>query len=73
MVENILEDGINDFFFRHLTTYKEASKYPIGFVGSVAFGFKDVLEQLCQTYDFELGQVLKTPMDGLVKYHGSSE
>jgi N-acetylglucosamine kinase-like BadF-type ATPase len=70
MIENILEDGINDFFFRHLTTYKEAAKYPIGFVGSVAFGFKDVLKQLCQSYDFELGQVLKTPMDGLVKYHG---
>ena len=73
MVENILEDGINDFFFRHLTTYKEAAKYPIGFVGSVAFGFKDVLKQLCQSYDFELGQVLKTPMDGLVKYHVGEE
>lgn len=71
MVENILEDGINDFFFRHLSTYKESWKYPVGFVGSVAYGFKDVLKQLCEWYDFKMGRVIKTPMDGLVKYHRS--
>ena len=70
MVENILEDGINDFFFYHLCKYPEVWKTPVNFVGSVAFGFKDILEQLCQSYQFELGKVLKNPMEGLVKYHG---
>lgn len=69
MVENILEDGINDFFFQHLTRYKEAQQHPVGFVGSVAYGFKDVLKQLCDVYEFKLGKVLRTPMDGLVTYH----
>jgi glucosamine kinase len=69
MVENIIEDGFNDFFFQHLTRYKEAQQYSVGFVGSVAFGFKDVLKQLCERYEFKLGTILKTPMDGLVKYH----
>ena len=69
MIENIIEDGINDFFFTHLCKYKEAWNLPVNFVGSVASGFKDVLQQLCQSYEFELGTVLKNPMQGLVEYH----
>lgn len=69
MIENILEDGLNDFYFQHLCKYSEVWKYPVNFVGSVAYGFKDVLEQLCHAYEFELGTVLKNPMPGLVKYH----
>jgi glucosamine kinase len=72
MIENIIEDGLNDFFFQHLCKYNEVWKYPVSFVGSVAFGFKDVIEQLCSSYEFELGTVLKNPMEGLVKYHGES-
>lgn len=69
MIENIIEDGLNDFFFTHLCKYKEAWNLPVNFVGSVADGFKDVLQQLCQSYEFELGTVLKNPMQGLVEYH----
>ena len=69
MVENIIEDGLNDFFFTHLYKYRESWVYPISFVGSVAYGFKDVLKSLCDTYELELGKVLKQPMDGLVAYH----
>ncbi|MBO9593061.1 MAG: N-acetylglucosamine kinase [Niabella sp.] len=69
MVENIIEDGLNDFFFTHLCKFQEAWKYPISFVGSVAFGFKDVLKELCSSYSFELGKVLQKPMKGLVEYH----
>lgn len=69
MIENIIEDGLNDFFFSHLCKYREAWKLPIHFAGSVAFGFKDVLQHLCSSYEFELGKVLKNPMEGLVTYH----
>lgn len=69
MVENIIEDGFNDFFFTHICKYKESWTLPINFIGSVAFGFKDVLIDMCQSYELELGKVLKQPMDGLIKYH----
>ena len=69
MVENILEDGLNDFFFQHLCKYNESWKYPIHFVGGVSYGFRDVLKELCQSYEFELGRVLKNPMEGLIEYH----
>jgi len=69
MIENILEDGINDFFFQHLCKYAEVWKYPVSFVGSVAHGFKDIIQELCNSYEFELGKIYKNPMEGLVKYH----
>jgi glucosamine kinase len=70
MVENIIEDGLNDFFFQHLCKYAEVWKLPVSFVGSVADGFKDVIAELCRAYEFELGTILKNPMPGLVKFHG---
>lgn len=69
MIENIIEDGLNDFFFQHLNKYNEVWKYPVNFVGSVADGFKDVIQSLCASYEFELGTILKNPMQGLVTYH----
>ena len=71
MIENIIEDGINDFFFTHLCKYNESWKYPIHFVGGVAFAFQDVLKELSRTYEFALGTVLKQPMQGLIRYHKS--
>ena len=69
MIENIIEDSFNDFFFTHICKYKESWTLPIHFTGSVAYGFKDVLKEMCQSYVLELGNVLKQPMDGLIKYH----
>jgi len=69
MVENIIEDGLNDFFFTHLIKFNEIWKMPVHFVGGVAFGFKDVLKELCASYGFEIGKVLKNPMQGLTEYH----
>jgi len=70
MIENIIEDGLNDFFFTHLIKFNEIWKMPVHFVGGVAFGFKDVLQELCNSYGFDLGKVLKNPMQGLIEYHG---
>jgi glucosamine kinase len=69
MIENIIEDGFNDFFFNHIYKYAQSWLMPINFVGSVAFGFKDVLKEMCSTYELQLGTVIKKPMDGLIKYH----
>ncbi len=69
MIENIIEDGLNDFFFNHIYKYGESWKLPIHFIGGVAFGFKDVLQELCDSYELELGRVMQNPMEGLVKYH----
>ncbi|MDQ2753103.1 MAG: N-acetylglucosamine kinase, partial [Bacteroidota bacterium] len=69
MIENILEDGLNDFFFQHLCKFKESWKLPIHFAGGVAFAFQDVLRELCKSYQFEAGTIIKNPMDRLILFH----
>ena len=69
MIENIIEDGLNDFFFNHIYKYRESWSMPINFTGSIAHGFKDVLKDLCNSYELQLGTVIKNPMEGLIKYH----
>lgn len=69
MIENIIEDGLNDFFFTHLRKYSESWLYPIHFTGGIAYGFKDVIKNLCHSYEMEPGVILKQPIDGLIEYH----
>jgi glucosamine kinase len=71
MIENIIEDGLNDFFYTHINKYTESRNLPVHFTGGIAFGFKDVLIQMCNSYQLQPGNILKNPMAGLVKYHSS--
>src|SRR5690606_899871 len=61
MVEDIIEDGIIDFFHQHISGYSESFKYPVHFTGSVAFYFSDVVRRLCEAYKIKTGTILKTP------------
>ncbi len=69
MIENIIEDGLNDFFFNHIYKYGESWKYPIHFIGGVAFEFRDVLQDLAGEYELTIGKIMKNPMEGLAAYH----
>ena len=69
MIENIIEDGINDFFFAHLNKLNESWLYPIHFAGSVAYIFRDVIKQLATAYELEIGTIVKSPMEGLIAFH----
>jgi N-acetylglucosamine kinase-like BadF-type ATPase len=69
MIENIIEDGINDFFFAHINKMNESWIHPIHFVGGIAFAFKDVIKQLALSYEIELGKIIKSPMEGLITFH----
>lgn len=71
MIENIIEDGLNDFFYNHLCKYGEAWKLPIHFVGGVAFAFRDILQELCNGYEFTPGKIIQNPLEGLTEYHKS--
>lgn len=69
MIENIIEDGLNDFFFTHLCKFTESWNHPIHFVGGVAFAFHDIIKELSHSYEFEQGKILKGAMEGLIQYH----
>ena len=69
MVENIIEDCLNDFFHTSILKHRNSWNMPLYFSGSVAFEFQDVLLNLASQYELEIGSIIKSPMDGLIKYY----
>ena len=69
IIENIIEDGFAEFFNMHVCKLRESSSLPVHFTGGIAFGFKDVLAEMCKRYQLQPGNILKNPMEGLIKYH----
>lgn len=69
MIEEIIYQGLNDFFTTHVNRYKQSKKVPVHFTGSIAFGFQDVVRKLCDAYGLRPGTILKNPMEGLIKVH----
>lgn len=54
------------------TERSEAEKSPaVGFVGSIAFVFQDILLQVLEKHDIKCSKILKNPMDGLVDFYRS--
>ena len=49
------------------------NKLSIGFVGSIAWFYKDILLEVIQENKLNAGVILRSPMEGLVKYHGNEE
>ena len=69
MVENILEDAFTAFFTQHIFKYRQSWKGPVHFTGSIAYAFRDVLTDMCQQYELEMGRIVQAPIEALVQYH----
>jgi len=69
MVENMIEDCINDFFNASILKYRQSWKHPLNFVGSVAYEFRDVVQHICNQYELEIGNIIQSPVEGLIQYH----
>lgn len=72
MIENIIEDSFIEFHQKHILKYRESWKYPIHFVGSIAYAFKDVITQLHSLYGLETGKIIKSPIKDLSTYFANN-
>jgi N-acetylglucosamine kinase-like BadF-type ATPase len=69
MIENIIEDGLTDFFNTHIRRFSESWKFPVHFTGGIAFGFKDICAEMCKRFNIQNGNITKNPMEGLISFH----
>jgi N-acetylglucosamine kinase-like BadF-type ATPase len=68
-IYNLVEDCIDDFFQTNVLSYSQSKDYPVHFVGSVAWVFKDIVQKVGNKYHLKLGNIIQKPIDGLLKYH----
>lgn len=60
------------FFRRNICQYPGHETYPINFVGSIAHYFRPVLTEAATAAGCTIGTIIKSPMEGLVKYHSAN-
>lgn len=71
-IYNIVKESFVRFFRNNISSYN-IGKNKIGAVGSVAFYFKNVLQEAAIEQGYNLDKVIKSPMDELLVYHGVKE
>jgi N-acetylglucosamine kinase-like BadF-type ATPase len=67
--QEFLQQNFMEYFERNVTKIPDFRKYSLGFVGSVAYYFHQILLNMASYYGFEQVNILKDPIDGLAKYH----
>jgi len=65
----IVKESFIDFFEYHIKPYHDYKSWPLAAVGSVGYYFRDILEVVSEEYGFKLTDVIKKPVDGLVRFH----
>ena len=62
---------LNSFlaFLRRNVMQYDYKYYPVHFIGSIAYYYKEVLQEAMQQTDLKLGKILQSPMEGLIQYH----
>lgn len=66
-VSQLIQDSFRDFFIGFFKNQKVEE--PLHFVGSIAFHFSEFLNQVANDLNYQLGNIVKSPMDGLVSFH----
>jgi N-acetylglucosamine kinase-like BadF-type ATPase len=66
--QEFVQQNFMEFFERNVLKLPDFNKYPIGFVGSVAFSFSELLRNTAAYYGFSEITILKDPIDGLEKH-----
>lgn len=66
---NLVKSSFNDFFKNLVSHYPNYKSYKLNCIGSVAYNFRNILEEVANEYDMELGKIIRSPIDDLVSYH----
>ena len=72
-VQQIVKDCFREFLLRHVCKYENHEMLPVHFVGSVAWFFKDTLNETLNEMHLHKGVVLRRPIENLCKYHLQTE
>jgi len=69
--QEFVQHNFTEFFERNVMKLPDYSKLTIGFAGSVAYSFSQILSNTASYYGFEHTVIIKDPIDRLEKYHNT--
>ncbi len=69
--KEMIYQGLAKFISIHVWCFNNFREVPVHFVGSVAYYFREVLEEVARNHRFTVGKTEKRPVDPLADYHYS--
>lgn len=69
-VNGLVKYNFRLFIERALGRY-DFKDYPVGVVGGFAYRLKDVFTEVAAPYGIRISNILESPLEGLIKYHGN--
>lgn len=66
---SIVEEAFGTFFSNLVSKYPNYQNYTFNCIGSVAYNFRNVLEDTASQYGMKVGKIIRSPIDDLVDYH----
>lgn len=69
-VRDIVIDNFEDFIRNNILAYGDEFR-TINVVGSIAYHYKEQLTEAASRNGFQIGKIIKSPIEGLIEYHMS--
>lgn len=71
-IKKLLRRGLRKFSRHMIMQFQEEMKFcKVHFVGSIAHFAAKRIHQVAEEFDYEVGKIIRRPIDGLVAYHRS--
>lgn len=67
-MRQLVYDAFKAFFIRNLMKY-DYKNHTTSFSGSVAYSYRDILQEVAHDMDVTISSIAHSPMDGLIIYH----
>jgi hypothetical protein len=67
-IHQMLDEAFTAFFKRNVSLYRK-KELPVNFVGSVAYFYQDELKQVASREGYHVGTILRSPIEGLLRFH----
>ena len=70
-IHDLVKDCFKAFVEAFVMRFEGCKAMKVCFVGSVAYHFQEILKECLSDYGLNLGEVMQTPAEGLIRYHQS--
>ncbi|HEY4800307.1 MAG TPA: BadF/BadG/BcrA/BcrD ATPase family protein [Bacteroidia bacterium] len=68
-LHNLSKKCLSEFFDKTICKYRHHHQLPVGFVGSIAYHFKNILNEIAREKGITVSKIISNPIDELVKFH----
>lgn len=72
-LRKIVYDGFNNFFKVRVLPYENYKNFPLGFVGSIAYFYQEILKEVATKHGMTIHKITRCPIDELTTYHSQKK